>query len=143
RGTSPTTSDGVNPSASARCRSNTTRSALASMVTNANLSSGETATSTAPLPNGLVSVPTIGLTPCSALATSSTSAPLLAATSRNFPLLVSCSLPVAPGAGSTWSSVGASEEPWLSTATWFCSVTKLNLPSAVVTTPNGWLPTWT
>ena len=106
RGIFPTTSDGPKPSISALSRLNTTRAALFSRVTNANLSSGESATSTAPSPNWLVSVPTTAASPASALATSMTIAPLFAATSRYLPLWVSCSLPVEPGAGSTWVRVG-------------------------------------
>src|ERR1700761_4889631 len=142
--TLPTTADEPNPWVSAVCRLNTAMAALSCRVTNTNLSSGEMPTSTAPLPNELVSVPTIAwLLPCSAAAVSTTTAPLFRAATRYFPLWVRVAAFCRPGTVMTCSTAGASPDPWASTTIAPSRVTNVNLPSAVVLTPNGCAPTAT
>src|ERR1700761_8944537 len=142
--TLPTTADEPNPWVSAVCRLNTAMAALSCRVTNTNLSSGEMPTSTAPVPNELVKLPTIAwLLPSSAAAVSTTTAPLFRAATRYLPLWVRVAAFCRPGTLMTCSTAGASPDPLDSTTIAPSRVTNVNLPSAVVFTPNGCAPTGT
>src|ERR1700742_4482459 len=142
--TLPTTADDPNPWVSAVCRLNTAMAALSCRVTNTNWSSGEMPTSTAPLPNVLVRVPTTAwLLPASASAVSTTTAPLFSAATRYFPLWVRVAAFCSPGTVITWSTACARPDPLDSPTIPSARDTNVNLPSGVVFTPNGCAPTAT
>jgi hypothetical protein len=125
--------------ASARRRLNTAISPVYSMLTNAYWSSGDSATSMPPMPPGMTSVPrtACGL-PCSALATSMTSAPRSPATRRYRPSRVSASpSAVADGSGMVRTTAGPDGPPVRSTATPCSADRNDQCRSAVATTPNG------
>src|SRR5215469_9880106 len=138
-------------------RLNTAAWCTFSSVTNANLSSGETATSNAPsnpltgtddfrvMDAGAARVPsTAPAPPRSARATLITTAPSPSAASRYRPSLVMVSPSGVPGTWTVATSAGASEPgapgapAVLNTSIEVPTATNAQRPSGVTATPNGW-----